>query len=349
MIDLRSDTLTLPTTPMREAMARAAVGDDVFGEDPTLNKLEARVAEMLGKQAALFVPSGTMSNQIGVRLSCRPGDEFVCDSECHIYHYEQAAYAQLFGVAARPLDSQWGLPPADAIGGLVRGSDQHHPRTKLLTIENTHNRRGGIVLDYDALASTCQAAHDAGMRTHLDGARIWNAVVATERPACEWAQHFDTVSVCFSKGLGAPVGSALCGTADDIAEARRVRKALGGGMRQAGVLAAAALYALEHHVARLRDDHRHADLLAQAVGDSPMLSVVPIGPDAPQRTNLLFIEVDPAWGTARELTRKLADAGVLVLDLGPQRIRAVTHLGVSREEAQRAAEVLIDLSHSRLY
>ncbi len=344
MIDLRSDTVTLPTPAMRDAMARAPLGDDVFGEDPTVNQLEARVAEMLGKEAALFVPSGTMGNQLGVRLACRPGDEFICDTECHVYHYEQAAYAQLFGVAARPVDSHWGLVHADLLAGLVRGADQHHPRTKLLTLENTHNRRGGIVMDYDCMAATCKQAHSLGLRTHLDGARLWNAVVASERPASEWAQHFDTVNVCFSKGLGAPVGSALCGKVDDIAEARRVRKALGGGMRQAGVLAAAALYALEHHVIRLREDHHHAELLAQAVADSPHLLVVPTGDDAPQRTNLLFIEVDPHWGTATQLCANLREAGVLSLDLSHNRIRLVTHLGVSREDVEKAGEVL---SHAK--
>ena len=251
LIDLRSDTVTRPTPGMRAAMAEADVGDDVFGEDPTVAALEDRVAALLGKERAIFVPSGTMSNQIGLRLHCSPGDELICEADCHIYNYEQAGYAQFSGLAVRPVAGEEAILRREQLEGLIRGENDHLPRTRLLCLENTHNRGAGRVLPYDGVVDICDWAHAIGLATHLDGARLWNAAVATGIPPADWAQHFDTVSVCFSKGLGAPVGSALAGHARLIKLARRHRKLLGGGMRQAGVLAAAALYALEHHVDRL--------------------------------------------------------------------------------------------------
>ncbi len=255
MIDLRSDTVTRPTAAMRQAMANAEVGDDVFGDDPTVNRLQERIAEMLGKEAAVYVPSGTMSNQIGVRIHCQPGDEFICEAGCHIYNYEQAGYAQLSGVAARTVEGDFGVLRLEQLTGLIRGENDHLVRTRLVCLENTHNRGSGRIQPYDEVVRICRWAHDSDLATHLDGARLFNAVVATGISARDWSQHFDTVSVCFSKGLGAPVGSALAGPKELIAKARRARKLFGGGMRQAGVIAAAALYALEHHVERLADDH----------------------------------------------------------------------------------------------
>ncbi|MEQ8846168.1 GntG family PLP-dependent aldolase [Botrimarina sp.] len=342
MIDLRSDTVTRPTPAMREAMATARVGDDVLGDDPTVAELEARVAELLGKPAALFVPSGTMSNQLGVRVHCQPGDELVCDTQCHIYNYEQGAYAQLFGVAARPLDTPGGVPTTDQLDAAIRPDNIHFPRTRLLCLENTHNRWGGRSAEYDEVRAACELAAQRGLARHLDGARLWNAAVASGRPWSDelrrWGGLFDTVSVCFSKGLGAPVGSALCGPADLIRQARRTRKALGGGMRQAGVIAAAALYALEHHVDRLADDHRRAHTLAQAVRETPGLSLV----DDRCDTNLVLVDVDPSLGAAAGFAGRLAGHGVGLLAIGPQRVRAVTHLDVDDTQIHRATSALRD-------
>jgi threonine aldolase len=246
VLDFRSDTVTKPTPGMRKAMAEAAVGDDVFDEDPSVHALQERVADLLGKEAAVFVPSGSMSNQIGVRVHCDPGDEFICESGCHIYNYEQGAYAQLSGLATRTVDGVCGVLQLEQLTGLIRADNEHLCRTRLVCLENTHNRGAGRIQPYDVVESICDWAHANGLRTHLDGARLFNAVVASGISARDWAQHFDTVSVCFSKGLGAPVGSALAGTKEHIKKARRVRKLFGGGMRQAGIIAAGALYALEH-------------------------------------------------------------------------------------------------------
>jgi threonine aldolase len=334
--DFRSDTVTRPTPQMRAAMAAAPVGDDVFDDDPTVHRLQERVAEMLGKEAAIYVPSGTMSNLIGVRLHCRPGDEMICESGCHIYHYEQGGYAQLSGVAARPVEGRGGVIEVGQLEGLVRPQNDHYVRTRLLTLENTHNRGGGRIQPYPTVEAICRWAHEQGLATHLDGARLWNAVVATGILARQWAQHFDTVSVCFSKGLGAPVGSALAAGQAMIAAARRHRKVLGGGMRQAGIVAAGALYALEHHVDRLADDHASAKRLAEGIRQIPRLSLA----GEPVETNLLFFRVDPAWGTAAQLSARLAERGVLMHVTAPDTIRAATHLDVGQADVERALEIL---------
>lgn len=336
MIDLRSDTLTLPTPEMRRAMADAELGDDVYGEDPTIARLEDRVAELLGKQAALFVPSGTMGNQIGVRLHAGPGDELLCDLHAHVFQYEQAAFAQLFGISAQTIDAPGGLLTPELLEDRIRPNNIHAPRTALVCLENTHNRRGGRVLPLEGIAETCFWAAEQGLARHLDGARLWNACVATGRRPSDWALHFDTVSVCFSKGLGAPVGSALAGTYDHIARARRLRKVLGGGMRQGGVLAAAALYAIDHHLERLAEDHFAAQTLADAVREAPGLKLV----DDRCDTNIVMIEVDPVIGSAAEVAARLRQLGVLVLPLGRNRLRAVTYLGVAPEGAREAAQAL---------
>lgn len=340
MIDLRSDTVTRPTAAMREAMASAPVGDDVLRDDPTVRRLEEAVAGLLGKPAALYVPSGTMSNQLAVRSHCQAGDELVCDTQCHIYNYEQAAYAQLFGVAARALDTPRGVPTVEQLLAAIRPDDQHFPRTRLLCLENTHNRWGGRSASLTETRGLCELAAEHGLSRHLDGARLWNAVVASGNPWRDelraWGGLFDTVSVCFSKGLGAPIGSALVGSEEAIQSARRTRKALGGGMRQAGVIAAAALYALEHHVDRLADDHRRAQLLVDAVRSTDGLTLV----DDRCDTNLVLIDVDPAVGTAAEVAGRLAHRGVHVFAIGPQRVRAVTHLDVTDEQIAQAADLL---------
>jgi threonine aldolase len=335
-LDFRSDTVTRPTAAMRAAMAAAEVGDDVFDEDPTVHQLQDRVAALLGKEAAVFVPSGTMSNLIGVRLHCRPGDEMICEANCHLYFYEQGGYAQINGVAVRPVAGQDGILRPDEVEGLLRPQNTHFPRTRLLCLENTHNRGGGRIQPYETLAALCRWAHEHGLRTHLDGARLFNAVVATGIAAARWAEHFDTVNVCFSKGLGAPVGSALAGPRDLIREAVRHRKVLGGGMRQAGILAAAALYALDHHVDRLAEDHANARRLAAGIRHIPGLRLDPDTVD----TNILFFQIDAALGTAAEFCERLRREGLLMLVTAPTRVRAVTHLDVTAADAERALEIL---------
>jgi len=335
VIDLRSDTVTRPTPGMRAAMAAAEVGDDVFDEDPTVNRLQERVAALLGKEAALFVPSGTMSNQVCVRTHTQPGDELLCDVNCHIYNYEAGGPAVLSGVTCRCVEGDCGILDVSQLDGLVRPDNEHFVRTRLVCLENTHNRGGGKVYPLEKVQAISAWARRAGLATHLDGARLWNAVVATGVPAQEWARHFDSVSVCFSKGLGAPVGSALAGPRDFVAKARRTRKLFGGGMRQAGVLAA-ALYALDHHLDRLAEDHRHAQVIARAVADTPGLRLVP--PEV--ETNLIWFTADPELGTAKEVAAALRQRGVLVHPAGPQKLRACTHLDVSAAQAERAAETI---------
>jgi threonine aldolase len=321
---------------MRRAMAEARVGDDVLGDDPTVIELQNRVADLLGKEAALFVPSGTMSNLIGVRVHCRPGDEMLCESECHIYHYEQGGYAQICGVAARTLQGRYGVLHPDQFEGMIRPGDAHYVRTRLVTLENTHNRGGGRVQPYEYVEAIAQWARRQGLRTHLDGARLWNAVAATGIPLPRWTQHFDTVSVCFSKGLGAPAGSALAGPRELIADALRHRKVLGGAMRQAGIIAAGALYAVEHHRDRLADDHANARRLADGIRQIEGLTLAPDDVE----TNMLFFRIDDRLGTAASLRDRLKQQGLLVLATGPQTIRMVTHLDVAADDAARAITIL---------
>jgi threonine aldolase len=338
-LDFRSDTVTRPTPGMRAVMAAAEVGDDVLGDDPTVNRLQERVAAMLGKEAALFVPSGTMSNLIGVRLHCRPGDELICEVNCHLYFYEQGGYAQINGVAVRTVEGEYGVARPEQFVDLIRPDNEHCVRTRLVCLENTHNRGGGRIQPYEYVTAICQWAHEHGLKTHLDGARLWNAVVATGIEFTRWTQHFDTVSVCFSKGLGAPAGSALAGPRELIAQGRRHRKVLGGGMRQSGILAAAALYALDHHIGRLAEDHANARRFAAGIRQIDGLRLVPEEID----TNMLFFRVDPAWGTAAEFAGELGKRGLLVLATAPQTIRVVTHLDVSAADVDRAVQTVSEL------
>lgn len=336
VVDLRSDTVTRPTPAMLQAMASAEVGDDVYGEDPTVRRLEERTAELLGTEAALFAPSGTMTNQIAIGLHTRPGDELLCDPTAHIYVWEGGGIARLWGVTARTLPVPGGLLRREHLEGMIRPDDGHYVRTRLVCLENTHNRGGGRVYPFEELGAVAAWARSAGLRMHLDGARLMNAVVASGISAARWASHFDTVSLCFSKGLGAPVGSALAGSADAIREAHRLRKVLGGGMRQAGVLAAAALHALEHGVERLAEDHAHAQRLAAAVEATPGLSLE----SGTVETNLVWIAVAPALGTAPEVAATLKAHGVLVSALGPQVLRACTHRDVDRAQIDRACQAI---------
>jgi threonine aldolase len=344
LLDFRSDTVTKPTPAMRRAMAEADVGDDVFGEDPTVNRLQEHVAELLGKDASVYVPSGSMSNQIGVRLHCAPGDEFICEAGCHIYNYEQGAFAQLSGVVARTIAGDYGVMTRGQFEGQIRPDNEHLVRTRLVCLENTHNRGSGRVQPYDVVESICDWAHGNGLRTHLDGARLFNAAVASGIPAAQWAQHFDTVSVCFSKGLGAPVGSALAGPGDLMAVARRHRKLFGGTMRQAGIIAAGALYALDHHIDRLAEDHANAQRLGEIIQSIDELELRPAEIDS----NIVIFAVDPRLGTANEFATALKERGLLMLSVGPQLIRAVTHLDVNGNDVERAGEILRDTVRAAL-
>ena len=339
MIDLRSDTVTKPTPGMLAAMAAAAVGDDVYGEDPTVNELERRTADLFGKDAGLFVPSGTMSNQIAVRVHCRPQDEILLESTGHIYLWEAGGPAALSGVTCHPIPAPRGILDVALLEGKIQPDDPHSVRTRLVCVENTHNRGGGTVYPIDTVKAVSAWARSNGLAMHLDGARVWNAIVASGVPARVWGESFDTVSVCFSKGLGAPVGSALLGPRDLIKQARRVRKLFGGGMRQAGFLAAACLYALDHHVERLAEDHANARLIAAAVRDVPGLELVP--PEV--ETNLVWFEASPSQGTAKDVAGRLREKGVLVSALGDRVLRAVTHLDASRRQCEQAAEAIRSL------
>ncbi len=331
-IDLRSDTVTLPTPAMREAMARAEVGDDVYGEDPTVNRLEARTAELLGKEAALFVPSGTMANQVAIRCHTEPGDEILVNANAHIYYFEAGAPAALAGVMCRCLPGQRGIFSAADVQAVLRPRDPHFAPTRLICLENTHNRGGGSVWPLECIAEIAALARERGLRLHLDGARLWNAAVAAGTTEREYAGWFDSVNVCFSKGLGAPVGSALAGTREFIQRARRFRKQYGGGMRQAGILAAGALYALDHHRARLADDHANAQALARGLAQLPGIAI----DLATVRTNIVVFRVTALPADA--LVKKCHAAGVWVLSTGPDTIRAVTHLNVSAADIARALE-----------
>ncbi len=336
MIDLRSDTVTKPTPEMRMAIAHAEVGDDVIDVDPTVESLERATAGILGKEAAIYMPSGSMTNQIAVRIHCGRGTEFLCEEGCHIYNYEQAAFAQLSGVVARTIPGHHGVLRIADLEDKIRPRNDHMVQTRLLCLENTHNRASGAIQPYEVLAEVTAWARDQRLATHLDGARLFNAVVATQIPAATWAQHFDSVSVCFSKGLGAPVGSALAGSAALIAEARRHRKLFGGAMRQVGMIAAGALYALEHNISRLEEDHQHAAMLAEAVRHCDSLELICDSIE----TNIVIFQLAAPQATAAEFVALMKENGVLALATGPRHVRLVTHLDLSRSDIDRAVTVI---------
>lgn len=338
-VDLRSDTVTRPTPGMRRALAEAEVGDDVFDDDPTIHALQRRVAELSGKEAALFVVSGTMGNQLAIRSQIRHGEEVLLEEESHIFNYEAGAAAAISGAQLHALAGRRGVLEPSKIAASVRDDEYHNAPTRLLCLENTHNRAGGAIVPLAGLEAAAKAARDHGLAVHLDGARLWNASIASGVPIARWAACADTVMMCFSKGLGAPVGSILAGNAATIDKARRYRKMLGGGMRQGGVLAAACLYALDHHLARLAEDHRRARRLAEALTGIPGLDVDPAGVE----TNMIMIRLtDPSW-TAQRAAQALEERGVRVLDFGPTTLRAVTHLDVDDPGIDRAAAVFKEL------
>jgi len=344
-VDLRSDTVTRPSAAMWEAMRAAPLGDDVLGDEPTVARLEALVASTLGKEAAVFVPSGTMANQLAIRTACESGDEIVAHRDSHIIHYETGAPAALSGCMIQPLEGEGGLFSPEAVLASRRGRATYAPRPSLVVVENTHNRGGGTVWPLERFQTVAQAARSLEMRVHVDGARLWNACVAAGYAPSEFARHADTVSVCFSKGLGCPVGSALVGSADLVDRARRFRKMFGGGMRQSGLLAAAAIFALDHHVSRLADDHANARALAEGIAGIPGL--VPDFAEAETPSNMVFFAVDPSLGTAQALCERLAGRGVRMIALDPQRARAVTHLDVDRAGIARAVDALRAVAAAR--
>jgi threonine aldolase len=334
MIDLRSDTVTQPTEAMRQAIARAEVGDDVLGADPTVAALEARTAELLGKEDALYMPSGTMTNQVALRCHTQSGQEVLLADNAHVYWYEAGAPAAISGLMCRWVPSDRGIFGAEQLRPMVRPSNVHFAPTALLCVENTNNRGGGSAWPMEKLVEVADFAHVHGWAAHMDGARLWNAAVACGRSEAELAAPFDTVSVCFSKGLGAPVGSALVGTRELIGRARHVRKMLGGGMRQAGVIAAGALHALNHHRMRLAEDHANARALAEGIAKLDGVSIDPVTVE----TNIVIFRVSAM--SAADLVSRLAERGVHVLATGPDEIRAVTHLHINADDIDNALAAL---------
>ena len=331
VIDLRSDTVTKPTPAMREAMAAADVGDDVHGEDPTVLRLEEMAARLMGKEAAVFVASGTMGNLTCLLAHCERGDEAIVGSEAHVLHYEAGGVPALASVQLRTVpNDDHGMLDVVAIEEAIRPKNLHFPHTAVICLENTHNRCGGGVLTLEEMAEVGSVAREYGIRVHLDGARIFNAAVALGVPASKLTEHVDSVTFCFSKGLSAPVGSIVCGTEEFVARARRARKMVGGGMRQVGVIAAPAIVALETMIDRLAEDHENAKLLAEGLAGLPGLRV-----DLERvQSNIVIADVNEG----QTFQRKLRDAGVLTSALGPRRIRFVTHYGVTRDDIQDALE-----------
>lgn len=333
LVDLRSDTVTRPTSGMLDAMMSAEVGDDVFGADPTVNRLQQKIADMFGMEAALFCPSGTMTNQIALRISTRPQDEVICDKRSHIYLYEGGGLAYNSMLSPKLLDGNRGRLTAKMIAENINPDDIHFPRTRLVSLENTFNKGGGCYYDLKELQSIKHVCQRYALNLHLDGARLFNALIETGESPAAYGAIFDTISICFSKGLGAPVGSVLLGSAEMIKEARRVRKVFGGGMRQAGYLAAACIYALDNHLDRLTEDHEKARALGAAISQKSFVREV-----LPVDTNIVIAELDGI--TPAVLLKKLEEQGVMAVAFGATAIRFVTHLDVSDDQINKAVEII---------
>ena len=336
IIDLRSDTVTRPTLAMRRAMAEAELGDDVYREDPTVNRLQERAAEIFNREAALFVPSGTMGNQAALKVHTLPGREVICEARAHIYNHEMGMMGAFSGVVPRTIVAEDGIMRWEQIESLIRGRSDHYASTGLIELENTSNLAGGSVYPLAISDQICEGAHQRGLPVHLDGARIFNASVALGRSVVELTRKFDSVMFCLSKGLGAPVGSMVVGSKDFIEEARLVRKMLGGGMRQAGILAAAGLVALEESPRRLHVDHENARFLAEGLAEIPGVKIDP----AKATTNILFFDVSDSGLTAREVSNRLAAHRVLANPTSASTIRMVTHFDVDRSGCERALTAL---------
>ena len=338
-VDLRSDTVTRPSLEMKKAMFDAELGDDVLGDDPTVIRLQERMAEYLGKEAALFVPTGSMANACAIRSVCEPGDEIIVDETTHCHNYETGSAAALSGVSVRSIRGERGLFHAADVEAVYRPLSPHFARSRLVVVENTNNRGGGSIWPLEQVAEIAGVAKKLDLHLHMDGARLWNASVATGRRPAEYAAHADTVSMCFSKGMGAPVGSIVAGTKPVITRAHRFRKMFGGAMRQSGILAAAALYALDYNVERLAEDHENAGRLATAIAELPGVLLDP----ATVETNIVIFEIEPRLGTAEQFVNELHERGIWMLTTGPQSVRAVTHLDVDRVGIDRAISVFKDL------
>lgn len=337
LIDLRSDTVTQPDRKMREAMAKAKVGDDVFEGDPTIKILERKVADILGKEAALFCPSGTMVNQIAINIQTQPGDEIICEEGAHLLYYEVGSPAFLSSVMVRPIKGHNGMISAEQVRPLIRHSDIHQAWTKLICIENTHNRAGGRILPIDSIRLLGELCQERDLRMHLDGARLWNASVATGIPMKEYAQYADTINICLSKAMGAPIGSLLVSTYENIEKARRVRKRFGGGMRQVGILGAAGLYAIENNLSRLADDHANARLLADGLSKIEGLTIDTAGVE----TNIVLFNLNEELGmNANEFLEVISHYGLLMVPFGERTVRAVTHLNVTVDQVKKAVEIV---------
>lgn len=336
-IDLRSDTFTRPTPGMLQAMLQAETGDDVFGEDPSVNRLEAMMAGYFGKPAALFCPSGTMSNQIAIKAHTQPGDEVICSHLAHVYIYEGGGIAFNAGAQVRPLSGERGMIQAAAVAEAVNPDDVHKARTSLVCLENTANRGGGCCYDWEEVLKIKAVCQERQLSLHLDGARIFNALVATGQDPKAYGEIFDTISICLNKGMGCPMGSVLVGSELLIREARRIRKKLGGGLRQAGFMAATGIYALEHHVQRLEEDHHHAKQIAQALLKKSFIGHMP-----PVETNILLFEVIGPW-SPQNFAAYLKKEGILALAVSPTQVRMVTHLDVTPEMVERTCEVIAQM------
>jgi threonine aldolase len=330
-IDLRSDTVTRPTPGMRKAMAEAEVGDDVFGEDPTVNALQEKLAKILGKEAALFVPSGTMANQLSIKSHTQPGDEVIIEVSSHPYNFEGGAGAALSGIQFNCLKGVRGVLDASQIDEAIRPADHHFPVTRLVCLENTHNRGGGSIYPVEKMAEIYRLTKSKGLLLHLDGARLWNASAATGMKPHEYAQWADSVSVCLSKGLGAPIGSLVSGSESFIHRVHRFRKMFGGGMRQVGIIAAAGIYALDHHFERLKEDHQNAKRLAVGLKEFKGVSIEPKYVE----TNIVIFDVANTGMTGSQVAEAMKKEGVLIHAFGRTQIRLVTHLDVSSEDIER--------------
>ena len=340
MIDIRSDTVTQPTEGMRKAMLEAEVGDDVLGDDPTVIKLQNKAAELLGKEAALYVPSGTMSNIVATRTHTSPGDEIVTEAHSHIYRYEGGAFAALSGCSVALVDGKNGLMTSEQVSSSIRkaeGSLSHYPNGSLVCVENTAQGGGGSVYSQEAIDDICKVAREKDCKLHMDGARLFNASVASNTDPARMVRDFDSISICLSKGLGAPIGSVLVGSKEDLAQAHRWRKMFGGGMRQAGMMAAAGIYALENNIDRLREDHRRARKFAEALVEMPNFSV---NLDTVQ-SNIVYIGVGK--GRSKQMIEKLANQDIDILDTDDSTIRAVFHLHIGDEDLEKIIDVFAQL------
>lgn len=340
-VDLRSDTVTKPTPGMRKAMAEAEVGDDVYGEDPTINALQEKVARLLGKERAVFVPSGTMANQLSIKAQTQPGDEVILEATSHAYNYEGGAGAVLSGVQFFCLTGTRGILESSQVEEAIRPLDAHFPVTRLICLENTHNRGGGSVYPIKNLSGIFKLAKSRGLSVHLDGARLWNASAASGIKPAEYAQWADSVSVCLSKGLGAPVGSLVAGSAATITRVHRFRKMFGGGMRQAGILAAAGIYALDHHLERLKATHDQAKRLALFLSGCEGVSLDP----AQVETNIVIFDVSQSRKTPAQVAEAMRTKGVLIHPFGKTQIRLVTHIDVSDAGIEKALEAFRQVFH----